>query len=352
MLLLGLVSLQGVAAQPPQAPTAARAPSGDPPHSATLDRVRANHQLLCGVVVSTEDWNKTDLHGPLTPLNVEICKAIGVTALGEDVKVDVTTFHSESEAEQGLSARKVDVVVGVTPSAAAMSLRQIKFGPPVLYDGLSVLTRKDTGAQKLDDLKGRNIRMCVIDGTDNEPTLFARLKSRQIDYVPITFQEEGEMDDALAVGYCDAVGAYVSQLVRLRDSYPKQLGASRILPQMLTLSPVVPAYRNDDLQWGMIVDWTIHALVQAEASGITRSNVLKQAANEDPEVLRLEGTDWATSQALGLLPSKDWAAKLIAVMGNYGEIYDRTLGPSSALGMPRGPNTLWTDGGLMVAMPL
>jgi general L-amino acid transport system substrate-binding protein len=194
--------------------------------------------------------------------------------------------------------------------------------------------------------------MCVIDGTDNEPTLFAKLKSRQIDFVPVTFQEEGEMDDALAVGYCDAVGAYVSQLLRLRDSYPKQLGSSRILPQMLSLSPVTPAYRDDDVQWGMIVDWTIHALMQAEANGVTRANVLQQQLNEDPTVLRLVGTDWVTSQALGLLPAKDWSAKLIAVMGNYGEIYDRTVGAGSALGMPRGVNALWTDGGLMHAMPL
>jgi len=343
-ILLVLASLQAVAA--PQTPIGAE------PAATTLQRVRANQQLRCGVVVSTEDWNKTDLHGPLTPLNVEICKAVGVAVLGADVKVDITTYHSESDAEQSLDERKVDLVVGVTPSASAMSLRQIKFGPPVLYDGLSVLLRKDLAAQKLDDLKGHDLKMCVIDGTDNEPTLFAKLKSRQIDYVPVVFQEEGEMDDALAVGYCDAVGAYVSQLVRLRDSYPKQLGASRILPQMLTLSPVVPAYRSDDAQWGMIVDWTIHALIQAEASGITRANVRQQSTNEDPAVLRLEGTDWATSQALGLLPAKDWAAKLIAVMGNYGEIYERTVGGSSALGMPRGPNTLWTDGGLMVAMPL
>ncbi len=313
--------------------------------------MRSAHQLLCGVVVASEDWNKTDLHGPLTPLNLEICKAVGVAALGDDVKVDVTTFHSEADAEQSLSDRKVDLVVGVTPSAAAMARWQLRFGPPILYDGLSVLLRPAFGAASLDDLKGHNLKMCVIDGTDNEPLLFAKLKSRQIDFVPVTFQEEGEMDDALAVGYCDAVGAYVSHLTRLRDSYPKQLGTARILPELLSLSPVVPAYRNDDAQWGMIVDWTIHALIQAEASGINHANVLKQAANEDPTVLRLVGTDWGTSQALGL-PAKDWSAKLIAVMGNYGEIYDRTVGPGSALGMPRGVNALWSDGGLMQAMPL
>jgi general L-amino acid transport system substrate-binding protein len=333
-------------------PKQAARPAATATSPSTLARVRDRRELLCGVVVSTEDWNKSDLHGPLTPLDIEMCKAVGVTVLGDAVKVDVTTYHSESDAERGLNAGKVDLVVGVTPTASAMAQGRIKFGPPILYDGLSVLVRKDGAADTLEDLKGRDLKMCVIDGTDNEPTLFATLKSRHIDFVPVTFQEEGEMDDALAVGYCDAVGAYVSQLVRLRDSYPKQLGSSRILPRLLSLSPVVPAYRGDDAQWGMIVDWTVYALVQAEASGINHANVLQQQSNEDPTVLRLVGTDWATSQALGLLPAKDWSARLIAVMGNYGEIYDRTVGPASALGMPRGVNALWTDGGLMHPMPL
>jgi general L-amino acid transport system substrate-binding protein len=335
-----------------EASRAAGVPAAAVGRVSTLEHVRANQQLRCGVVLAAEDWTKTDLHGPLTPLDIEICKAVGVAALGDAVKVDVTPYNSESDAEAALSRGTVDLVVGVTPTATAMSQWHVSFGPPVFYDGLSVLVRGNVSANRLEDLKGRNLKMCVIDGTDNEPTLFASLKNRNVDFVPVTFQEEGEMDDGMAVGYCDAVGAYVSRLVQLRDSYPKQLGSARILPQTLSLSPIAPAYRSDDRQWGMIVDWTIHALVQAEASGINHANVLKQTANEDPTVYRLLGTDWATSQALGLLPAKDWAARVIAVMGNYGEIYDRTVGKGSALGISRGLNALWLDGGLMHPMPL
>jgi general L-amino acid transport system substrate-binding protein len=168
---------------------------------------------------------------------------------------------------------------------------------------------------------------------------------------PFDFQEEGEMDDAVATRRCDAVSAYVSRLAALRRTYAAQLSNDTLLPDMLTLSPVAPAYRQGDTQWAMIVDWTIYALIQAEVSGVTRANVAAQRASEDPVVQRLLGVDWATSRALGLT-AKDWAAQVIAAVGNYGEIYDRTVGMGGALQLPRGVNALWTSGGLMRPMPV
>ena len=159
------------------------------------------------------------------------------------------------------------------------------------------------------------------------------------------------MDDGLAVRHCDAVSAYRSRLAQLQRAYPKQLGKDHVLPDLLTLSPVAPAYRRDDPQWQMIVDWTIHSLIQAEVSGVTRANVAAQRSSEDPVVQRLLGVDWATSRALGL-PAKDWAAQVIAAVGNYGEIYDRTVGMNGALKLPRGLNALWINGGLMHPLPV
>jgi general L-amino acid transport system substrate-binding protein len=165
------------------------------------------------------------------------------------------------------------------------------------------------------------------------------------------FQEEGEMDDAVATRHCDGVSAYVSHLAQLRIAYPKQVGNDRILPDVLRLSPVTVAYRPGDLQWSMIVNWTVYSLIQAEASGVTQANVGAQSGNEDPLVQRLLGIDWATSRALGL-EAHDWAAQVISVVGNYGEIYDRTLGAKSQLNMPRGLNRLVSDGGLMFPLPV
>ncbi len=317
--------------------------------ASTLDKVRNAGALRCGVVSTPEDWNKSDLHGPIEPLSLEMCKAVAVAALGVKARVQAVGYAGEVEAEQGLSTAAVDLVVGVTPESTAMWHWNIAFGPPVFYDGQGILVRRDAHVASLADLGG--IKVCTIEGTENEKILLARTVERGIPVVALPFQEEGEMDDGFAVRHCDAVSADLSRLAQLKVSYARQVGQDRILPDLLTLAPVAPAYRRDDPQWAMIVDWTIHALVQAEASGITQANVGKQAASGDPVVQRLLGADWATSRALGL-EAHDWAAQVIAVVGNYGEIYDRTLGMHAALQMPRGLNALWTSGGLMHPLPV
>ena len=317
--------------------------------SSTLDKVRAAQVLTCGVIAVPEDWNKTDLHGPLGPLGVEICKAVAVASLGAAAKVSLRVYAGELEAEQGLHRGETDLVVGVTPDATSMWHWRISFGPPVFYDGQGFLIRKDAPVTSVADLAGAGV--CVVEGTDNEKILLARTVARGIAIYPMPFQEEGEMDDGMAVRHCDAVSAYVSKLAQLRAAYPKQLSGAVILPSLLTLSPAAPAYRQGDPQWGMIVDWTIHALVQAEASGVTQANVAQERLSEDPAVQRLLGVDWATSRALEL-PAHDWAAQVIAVVGNYGEIYDRTVGSKSAMNLPRGMNALWTEGGLMHPLPV
>jgi general L-amino acid transport system substrate-binding protein len=314
--------------------------------SSTLQQVQASGVLHCGVVVAREDWNKVDLHGDLSSLDAEICKAVGIAVLGTRAKIDIHTYNSEAEAEEGLGQSRVELAVGVTPSVAAAAKWKVAFGPPVFYDGLGILLRPELPAMHVKELVGR--KLCVIDGTDNDRVLEARANAGALKMRVSTWQEEGEMDDAMATHWCDAVGAYVTRLAPLRRQY-RELVNARILPELLTLSPVVPAYRRDDAQWGLLVDWTIHALVQAEASGVTRANVTVQKTSDDPMVQRLLGVDWVTSQALGL-PNKDWAATVISAVGNYGEIHQRTVGAS--LGLPRGVNAQWLDGGLMHALPL
>jgi len=315
----------------------------------TVDHVRAVGRMTCGIIATPEDWNKTDLHGPLTALDAEICKAVAVAVLGPQAKLDLKAFDSELQAEEALSKGTLDLVVGVSPESTAMWHWTIGFGPPVFYDGQAILVRGDSRARSISDLAG--LKVCVIEGTDNEKVLLARTVARGIAINALPFQEEGEMDDGLAVRHCDAVSAYASRLAQLQQAYPKQLSHDRVLPDLMTLAPVAPAYRRDDPQWSMIVDWTIYALIQAEASDVTQSNVAIRRNSEDPIVQRLLGIDWATSRALGL-PAKDWAAQVIAAVGNYGEIFNRTVGADSPFRMPRGLNALWLNGGLMHPLPV
>jgi general L-amino acid transport system substrate-binding protein len=340
-LLLPLLGL--CLAGPRQAPAHAAAA----PPTTTLQAVRAAGKLACGLVIEQEDWTKTDLHEGLGPFEVEICKAVAVAVLGDKAKVDVHPYESGVAAEQGLKKGEVPLVLGMTPTATAMWEAGIAFGPPVFYDGQSFLVRGDVKAEHLADLAG--LRVCFIEGTANDAILQARTLARGIKILPLPFQEEGEMEDGLSDRHCDAISAYASRLAVERASYPRQLGHDRIMADWLTLAPVAPAYRRDDAQWAMIVDWTVNALVQAEESGVTRDNVGERLGSEDPVVKRLLGTDWAAARALGLA-DHFWAEKVISVVGNYGEIYGRTVGAS--LGLPRGRNALWTQGGLLHALPV
>ncbi len=316
--------------------------------ASTLSEVREHGALRCGVVGAPEDWNKTDLHGPLVPLYTEFCKAVSVAALGAKAKVDLKLYLTEAEAVQGVARKDVDLSVGISPDATTMARADVRFGPPVFYDGQGFLVRRDVHATSIASLAG--LRVCAIEGTDNERVLNARAKARGMALTAREWQEESEMDDAMSVRRCDAVSAYLSRLANLRNNYPA-LRQDTLLPDTLTLVPSVAVYGSDDKQWGMVIDWTMYALVQAEVSGVTQSNVKGQAVNEDPVTQRLLGIDRSASRALGL-DAPDWAAQVIAVVGNYGEIYDRTVGPNGSLKLPRGLNALWSDGGLMHPLPV
>jgi general L-amino acid transport system substrate-binding protein len=316
--------------------------------TSTLDQVRERGALRCGVVATPEDWNKTDLHGPLAGLYTEICKAVSVTALGAKARVELKAYATELEAKEGVSRRDVDLVVGVSPDASSMWQWKIAFGPPVFYDAQGFLVRKDAHATSLASLAG--LRVCTIADTDNDRILAARAQTVGLAIRPRVWEEESEMDDALSVRRCDAVSAYLSRLAQVQRDYPRT-SQDTILADTLTLSPAAPAYRNDDGQWGMLVDWTIYALFQAEASGVSQANAMSQATSGDPVVQRLVGVDWAASRALGL-EAHDWAVQVIAVVGNYGEIFDRTVGAHGMLKMPRGLNALWLNGGLIHPLPV
>ena len=315
---------------------------------ATLDTLRRTGTVGCGVVSETPEYNKEDLHGGLDALGLEICKAIAVAALGDAAHMKPESFPAEHEALLALQKGGIDVLVGATPSASGVWAYGVQFGPPVFYDAQGVMVHRESGIHTLADLAHRTV--CFIDGTETVEVLESALRARGIAYSPYPFQEEGEMDAALVVGHCDSVSADLSRLAEKRAGFHARGADFVMLPEMLTLEPVAPAYRQGDPQWGAIIDWTVYALVQAEASGVTQANVAAMRDSADPTVQRLLGIDPAAGRALGL--EHDWAARMIAAVGNYGEIYERTTGQGSPLRLPRGLNALWTGGGLMHPLPV
>lgn len=327
-----------------------------PAPAQTLAAIRTSHTLACGTVQGVDDWNGEELHGNLSALGAEVCRAVAVAVLGSTEGLSVQVFPAEPEALAALKSGAVALVVGVSPSAVTAMQSGVQFGPPVFYDSQRVMVSRQSGITALPGLRDQLI--CALDMTAPERTLQDAMAARGIPFALAAHSEQGEMDAAVAVRHCAAGTAMESRLAQSRANFHALVSDFVFLPERLSVSPVAPAYRYGDQALGLLVDWTVGALVEAEALGITQENVGEAAGGEtagpqtgkaeDMRREQLLGHDFATAQALGL--SHDWAAKVIAATGNYGEVFDRTVGTPYRL--ERGLNALWTDGGLFVPPPM
>lgn len=316
-----------------------------PAQAQTLAAIKTAHHLDCGVVQGVDDWNGEDIHGDLSGLGREVCRAVAVAILGDADGLAIHSFPAEPEALDAVKTGKVQLAVGVSPSATVAVQFGVAFGPPVFYDSQRILVAKQSGIADLAGLRDQVI--CALDMSRPERTLRDELTARDIAFALMTHSEQGELDAAAAVRRCVATGME-SRLAQSRANFHARTGDFVFLPERLALAPVVPAYRDDDRAFGRIVDWTIDALLEAEALGVTKANVVEAGKRQDMRAAELLGHDFATGQALGL--AHDWAAKVIATTGNYGEIFARTAGEPYQL--DRGLNALWTQGGLMAPLPM
>lgn len=310
----------------------------------TIGAVKAAHRLDCGVVLNVDDWGE-ETHGDLSGLGGEICRAVAVAILGDAQGLALRAFPGEPEAVAALAQGQVQLVVGLSPSAAVAMHFGLSYARPVFYDSTRILVSKQSGIADLAGLRDQVI--CARDMKPPERTLRDEMTARGLPYGLMAHSEQGEMDAAIAVRRCLGA-AYESRLGQSRADFHARVSDFVFLPERLSLAPVVPAFPAKEPTFGALVDWTISALIEAEALGIDHDHVGEAKKREDMRATELLGGDFATAQAFGL--EKDWAAKVIAQTGNYGEIFARTVG--EPYGLERGLNDLWTKGGLMAPSPL
>jgi general L-amino acid transport system substrate-binding protein len=313
-----------------------------------LDAVRARGSLTCGVVTEETDYTKFDTHGGLDDIGGEICKAVAVAVLGDKAQTKSTNFPDEQTAFKALAAGKIDLLAGATPTASNSTLYGVTFGPPIFIDGQGFMVRRDSGIKSLRDLGGKQV--CFVDDTEIQRQLEAAAREQGIKILPYPWSETGEMDAGLVSGHCAAMTGDVSMLAEQRAAFHARKNDFVILRQTITLDPLAPAVRQGDAQWAAIVTWTVEALLQAEASGITQANVEAIRKSDDPAIRRLLGTDRAAASALGL--ADDWVVQVIRSVGNYGELFARSVGPGTEYDLARGQNALWKDGGMLYPLPL
>ena len=209
------------------------------------------------------------------------------------------------------------------------------------------MVRKDLGVSSAKELDGATI--CIQTGTTTELNLADFFKTNNINYTPVTIQDDAEGQRQFLAGACDAYTTDASGLAALRATLPSPADYV-VLPEIISKEPLGPVVRHGDNQWGDIVRWTYYALVAAEEKGITKANIEEVAAStNDPEVKRMLGLEGDLGAMMGL--DKEWAKRAIAANGNYGEIFEANIGASTPIGLARGLNAQWTQGGLQYAPP-
>jgi general L-amino acid transport system substrate-binding protein len=317
--------------------------------SPTLARVRAAKSLNCGVDFEEVEYSTADAHGNHSRFDLDLCKAVAVAVLGQEAHFTAVPYRAEADALKGLKAGEIDVLATATPNFINTSSGSYAFSRPVFYDFQGFLVNKTLGVGSAKDLAGK--KTCFLGGTEIEDQVAAYMKRQGIKWLPFSFQEEGEMEAAFVTGNCAAITADVSQLAFERIAFKGFAVKCEILPDVIGSDPLALATRSGDAQWSAIVDWVANALIQAEQSGVTRANVnTMEKSSDDMTVERLLGSQKGYGQFLGLDDS--WAARVIAAVGNYGELFDRTLGEGSPMRLERGANNLATRGGLMIAAPI
>ena len=317
---------------------------------ATLDRIKAASSLPCGVNSEEPEYSTQDAHGNHTVLDVDICKAVAVAVLGSNAKFTVKSFRDEQDALKALKSGEIALLATGSPNFVNSANKGFGFARPIFYDYQAFFVNKTMGITSPKDLAGKKI--CFISGNEMEEQLTSYMEREKIKWLPFPFQEEGEMEAAFVTGNCAALSADVSQLAYERLGFKNMAKNFEILPDVIAKDPLAPAYRLDDPQWATIVNWTVEALIQAEESGVTQANLadMKMKKSDDVVIRRLLGLQHGYGQLIGL--DDAWAARVIEAVGNYGEMFERDLGSGSVMKLPRGANNLWTQGGLMYALPI
>jgi general L-amino acid transport system substrate-binding protein len=319
--------------------------------SATVERIRAAGALHCAVDAEEAEYSTTDDHGSRAAFDADLCRAVAVAVLGEHAQVAAKQYPDDAAAIAALNAGEADLIPTLTDDFSHAASTGLVFTRPVLWDGVGFLVLEGSAVRRARQLSGKKV--CFLAETTVEESVRAWFAAEHLDFVPFSFQEEGEMQAAFATGNCGALAGDRTRLAQTRAALERHGRRTRLLGETVSKDPLASAVRSGDPQWAAIVNWVMEALVQAEESGVTQVNVrgLAQRAGQDADPLRRFLLGGSRQMGTGLGLENDWVARVIEATGNYGEIYERDLGAGSPMLLPRGENELGKNRGLMVALP-
>ena len=318
--------------------------------AAVMDRSAVN----CGVNNTLPGFGVIDSDGNFSGFDVDMCRAIAAALLGDADAVNFTPLTA-GERFTALQSGSIDVLIrNTTWTAARDGTEGATFLHTTFFDGQGIMVPVDSIVETIKDLDGATI--CLLSGTTTELNLSSRFGAEGISFIPLTFDSADSLSLAYQEAQCDAWTADASGLVAYNAELTEEQGLeSRILDEIFSKEPLGPVVADGDSQWAQIVDWVVLALIQAEEFGLTSDNIGDYAdvdpADVDPNVLRFVGAEDPQEGTIfdsGLGLPSDFAVNAVSAVGNYGELFEKHLAP---LGISRGPNALWTDGGLLYAPP-
>lgn len=313
----------------------------------TLGDVKARGVLNCGVNTGLVGFAAPDANGNWSGFDVALCKAVAAAVFGDATKVKYVPTTGQTRFT-ALASGEVDLLVRNTTWTFSRDT-DLKMDFPAVnyYDGQGFMVRKSSGVTSAKELNGASV--CIQTGTTTELNLADYFKANGMTYQPIAIDSNAEGEQQFLAGACDAYTTDASGLAATRAAFPSPQDYI-ILPEIISKEPLGPAVRHGDNNWGDIVGWTFYALVAAEEYGVTQANVDELAKGTDnPEINRLLGHEGNLGAMMGL--DNAWAEHAIKAVGNYGEVFAANIGENTPIGLARGLNAQWTQGGLMYAPP-
>ena len=314
----------------------------------TLDGVKQRGVLACGVNVGIAGFSLPDSQGVWRGMDADLCRAVAAAVLGDPNKVRFVPLTAVQRFT-ALQSGEIDVLIRQTTLTMVrdtnLGMRMVGVN---LYDGHGFMVRRDANVRDLRGMDGMTV--CLSPGTTNELVTADAFRTAGLRFTPVLQERMQDAAQALQAGRCDAIGTDATQLAALRSLFPRPADYV-ILEERFSKEPYGPVVRRDDQEWFDVVRWVLFGLIEAEELGVTSANAEEMRARSgNPAVRRLLGAVPDLGQAVKLGPT--WLYDAIRAVGNYGELYDRTIGPNTPIGLPRGINDLWTRGGLMYAWPM
>ena len=314
----------------------------------TMDDVKARGKLNCGVTTGLVGFAAPDANGEWQGFDVGVCRAVAAAVLGDPKAVEFVPTTGKTRFT-ALASGEIDMLARNTTWTFSRDVDlKFEFTGINYYGGQGFMVPKDLGVGSAKDLDGATV--CIQTGTTTELNLADFFRSNNISYEPVPIETNAEAQQQYLAGACDVYTTDASGLAATRATF-EDPSAHVVLPEIVSKEPLGPLVRHGDNDWGDVVRWSLNALIAAEELGVTSANIaeLSSAPTNNPEVNRLLGTEGNLGEMLGL--DAEWAKRAIMVGGNYGELFEKNIGENTPIGLARGLNAQWKNGGLIYTPP-